>query len=57
MENSDLYEKLRILLSEGENVIGLPKHEIVDRLLRNMYTEEEAKILTTSFEKVSTPLI
>ena len=55
MENSDLYEKLRILLSEGENVIGLPKHEIVDRLLRNMFTEEEAKILTTSFEKVSTP--
>ena len=55
MDNSDLYEQLRILLSEGDNVIGLPKHEVVDKLLQNMYTEEEAKILTSSFEKVSTP--
>ena len=37
MNNSNLYEQLRILLSEGENVIGLPKHEVVDKLLRNMY--------------------
>lgn len=55
MNNSNLYEQLRILLSEGENVIGLPKHEVVDKLLRNMYTEQEAKILVSSFEKVSTP--
>ena len=55
MNTSNLYEQLRILLSEGENVIGLPKHEVVEKLLQNMYTEEDAKILTSSFEKVSTP--
>jgi len=56
MKNSDLYEQLRMLLGTGDNVIGLPKHEIVDKLLRNMYTEEEAKILVAAFDKCSTPV-
>lgn len=45
MAEKDLYERLRCLLSTGDNVIGLPKHEITMKLLENMYTEEEAKIL------------
>jgi Pyruvate/2-oxoacid:ferredoxin oxidoreductase delta subunit len=55
MTKSNLYEQLRILLSTGENVIALPKHVVIEKLLSNMYTEEEAKILTSSFEKVGTP--
>ena len=52
----ELYEKLRLLLSKGENVIGLPKHEISIKLLKNMFTEQEAEILTSSFKKVSAPM-
>jgi formate hydrogenlyase subunit 6/NADH:ubiquinone oxidoreductase subunit I len=53
---SDLYEKLRLLLSKGENVIGLPKHEVTMKLLKNMFTQQEAEILTSSFSKVSVPM-
>ena len=56
MVENDLYEKLRQLLSLGEKVIGLPKHEITLKLLTNMYTEEEAKLLVSSFKKCGTPL-
>lgn len=53
---SDLYEKLRLLLSKGENVIGLPKHEVTMKLLKNMFSQQEAEILTSSFSKVSVPM-
>ena len=56
MSTTSLYEDLRLLLSKGENVIGLPKHPISMKLLKNMFTEKEAQILTSSFEKVSSPM-
>ncbi len=51
MVDEELYEKLRILLSTGGNALGFPKHEIITRLLSNMYMEEEARLLISSFEK------
>jgi len=56
MVEPDLYERLRCLLSRGDKVIGLPKHEITMKLLENMFTEEEAKILVSGFKKVGTPM-
>ena len=51
MTDLELYEKLRILLKGG-----LPKHEITYKLISNMYTEEEAKILVSSFKKAGKPM-
>jgi len=51
MTDLELYEKLRILLKGG-----LPKHEITYKLISNMYTEEEAKILVSSFKKAGKPI-
>ena len=56
MRDTDLYEGLRRLLSTGDNVIGLPKHEITMKLLENMYTEKEARILTSAFNKPGSPM-
>ena len=53
--NTELYEKLRRVLSKGDNVVGtgeavpLPKNKACQKLLTNMYTEEEAMIITTCF--------
>ena len=46
MADLELYEKLRLLLKGG-----LPKHDVTYKLVSNMYTEEEAKILVSSFKK------
>ncbi len=51
MTNLELYEKLRRLLKGG-----LPKHEITYKLISNMYTEEEAEILVSSFKKAGKPV-
>lgn len=51
MAESDLYENLRRLLGSSGNAIGLPKHEVTRKLLTNMFLEEEAKILISSFDK------
>jgi Pyruvate/2-oxoacid:ferredoxin oxidoreductase delta subunit len=56
MTDIELYEKLRKLLSSGGNALGLPKHEETTKLLSNMFLEDEAKILTTAFEKCGQPL-
>lgn len=56
MVDLDLYEKLRKLLCSGGNALGLPKHEQTVKLLSNMFLENEAQILTTSFEKCGQPL-
>jgi len=56
MRDTDLYEGLRQLLSTGDNVIGLPKHEMTMKLLENMYTEKEARILTSAFNKPGSPM-
>jgi Pyruvate/2-oxoacid:ferredoxin oxidoreductase delta subunit len=56
MVDVELYEKLRKLLSSGGNALGLPKHEQTFKLLSNMFLEDEAKILTTAFEKSGQPL-
>ena len=46
MADLELYEKLRILLKGG-----LPKHDVTYKLVSNMYTEEEAKILVSAFKR------
>jgi formate hydrogenlyase subunit 6/NADH:ubiquinone oxidoreductase subunit I len=51
-----LYEKLRRLLSSGGSALGLPKHDITTTLLSNMFLEEEARILVSSFEKSGQPV-
>lgn len=56
MAESDLYENLRRLLGSGGNAIGLPKHEVTRKLLTNMFPEEEAKILISSFDKCGEPI-
>ena len=46
------YEKLRKLLSpEVPGFIPLPKHELTEKLLKNMYSEEEAIFLATCLDK------
>jgi len=55
MVNLELYEKLRRVLSKGDNIVGtgeavpLPKNKASQKLLTNMFTEEEAKLITTCF--------
>ena len=44
-----LYDNLRVLLSAGDS-FPLPKHKLTDQLLRSLYSEEEASIISTSFE-------
>lgn len=57
MGQSELYEKLRIMLGSGPNeietgnAVGLPKHEVIYKLLSNMFTEKEAEILVNGFLK------
>ncbi|MFX1340134.1 MAG: hypothetical protein ACFFDK_16100, partial [Promethearchaeota archaeon] len=51
MTDLELYEKLRKLLKGG-----LPKHDLTYKLISNMYTEEEAKILVSAFEKAGKPI-
>lgn len=49
-EIEDAYEKLRILLSP-KGFVPLPKHELTDKLLTNLYSEEEAKLVVTCFKE------
>ena len=51
MIDLELYEKLRRLLRGG-----LPKHDVTDRLVSNMYPEEEARILVSSFKRTGKPI-
>lgn len=46
-----IYDKVRLLLSAGDSV-PLPKHELTDKLLRNLYSEEEASIISSSFDDI-----
>jgi hypothetical protein len=46
---SEIYEKLRVLLSP-KGFVQLPKHELTDKLLTNLYSEEEAKLIVTCFK-------
>ncbi|MCP4755539.1 MAG: hypothetical protein GY866_32145 [Proteobacteria bacterium] len=52
----EIYEKLRVLLSP-KGFAQLPQHELTDKLLTNLYSEEEANLVVTCFkefrEKVS----
>ncbi|MHA1804079.1 MAG: 4Fe-4S binding protein [Promethearchaeota archaeon] len=56
MEKTELYERLRKLLSTGKSVIGLPKHPITQVLLENMYMEDEAALIVSAFKKCGEPL-
>lgn len=56
MVDIELYDNLRRLLSSGGNALGLPKHEETIKLLSNMFLEQEAKLLISSFEKCNQPL-
>ena len=44
------YENIRILLSAGYSR-PLPKHELTDKSIQNLYHEEEAVIFSSSFKK------
>ena len=50
MTATDTYERLRLLLSP-EGFATLPRHELTDKLLTNLYSEAEAELVTTCFEK------
>lgn len=50
MTSTETYEKLRLLLSP-EGFATLPKHKLTDKLLTNLYSEAEAALVTTCFEK------
>ncbi len=47
---NDTYEKLRILLSPSV-AVPLPKNAIVEKLLTNMFTEQEALVVTDGMRK------
>lgn len=47
---TDTYERLRLLLSP-QGFATLPKHELTDKLLTNLYAEAEAELVTTCFSK------
>jgi len=46
----EIYEKLRVLLSP-KGFITLPKHKLTDKLLTNLYSEEEATLVATCFKE------
>ena len=51
-DTKEIYEKLRQLLSpELEGFHPLPKHELTDKLLQNIYPLEEAEFLAACLEK------
>ncbi|MHA1147919.1 MAG: indolepyruvate ferredoxin oxidoreductase subunit alpha [Promethearchaeota archaeon] len=52
LENS--YEKLRVLLSPSLGV-PLPKNELVEKLLTNIFTEEEANLISKGIKKTLRP--
>ena len=49
-ETTKTYEKLRVLLSP-QGFVPLPKHEQTEKLLTNLYSEEEAEVVTTCFKE------
>jgi len=57
MEREEVYDKLRILLGKGRNEIEtgrasiLPKHPVTDKLLTNLYSEQEARLMIACFDK------
>jgi Pyruvate/2-oxoacid:ferredoxin oxidoreductase delta subunit len=50
-EVEENYEKIRKLLS-AERGTRLPKHELTDKLLHNLYHEEEASLIASSFDEI-----
>jgi Pyruvate/2-oxoacid:ferredoxin oxidoreductase delta subunit len=50
-EVEESYENIRKLLSAG-NSRPLPKHELTDKLIQNMYHEEEALVISSSFKEI-----
>jgi len=62
MDQSQIYEKLRLIIGRGANEIQtgrasiLPKHPATTRLLTNLFSSEEASILITCFDRCGDPL-
>lgn len=54
IELDEPYEKLRVLLSPSLGV-PLPKSELTQKLLTNMFTEEEAQIISKGVKKALRP--
>jgi Pyruvate/2-oxoacid:ferredoxin oxidoreductase delta subunit len=50
-EVEENYEKIRKFFSSGR-ATPLPKHELTDKLLHNMYHEEEASLIASSFDEI-----
>ena len=57
MSNEELYDKLRIIMGKGRNEIEtrrasiLPKHEVTEKLLTNLFSEKEAQLIVACFDK------
>ncbi len=47
----DNYENVRKLLIAGRST-PLPKHELTEKLIRNLYHEEEASVISSSFKEI-----
>ncbi len=54
MAGEDLYEKLRQIINRGV-LVRLPKHRATYELLKGIFSEEEARLLT-AFQKPNQPL-
>ena len=50
-EVKESYEHIRKLFSTGF-ATPLPKHELTYKLIQNMYPEEEADIILSSFKEI-----
>lgn len=61
MEKAALYDKLRIIIGIGRNEIEtgrasvLPKHPVTEKLLTNLFTEQEARLIVACFTKCGEP--
>ncbi len=51
VEVKESYENIRKLLSSGYSR-RLPKHELTDKLIQNLYHEEEVAIISSSFKEI-----
>jgi hypothetical protein len=50
-ETEENREKIRVLFNTGVNT-KLPKHELTNKLISSLYSEEEASIISKSFNEI-----
>ena len=54
-EVEDVYDKIRVMLS-SRLFTPLPKNELTEKLLKNIYPEEEAFIVANGFKRAFWPV-